>query len=42
MLAYKKNQHGKIRLILPTQIGAVRLVADASRETIRAAILACR
>jgi 3-dehydroquinate synthase len=42
MLADKKNQHGKIRLILPTQIGAVRLVADASRETIRAAILACR
>lgn len=42
MQADKKNQHGKIRLILPTKIGAVRLVSDASHEMIRAAIIACQ
>ncbi len=42
MRSDKKNEHGKIRLILPTQIGHVEMVADATPEEIRQAIVSCR
>lgn len=42
MQSDKKNEHGKIRLILPTRIGHVEMIADATSEEIRQAIHACR
>lgn len=42
MQSDKKNEHGKLRLILPTRIGEVCRVEGVSREEVRQAIEACR
>jgi 3-dehydroquinate synthase len=42
MMSDKKNEHGKMRLILPSRIGQVRLVADVPAETILTTIRSCQ
>lgn len=38
----KKNEHGRLKLILPTRIGEVRLVEGVREEEVHQAIIACR
>jgi 3-dehydroquinate synthase len=41
MLRDKKVAHGKLRFVLPTKIGAVKLVGDVDESAVRSAIQAC-
>lgn len=38
----KKNEHGRLRLILPTDLGDVQMIDNATQEEVMGAIEACR
>lgn len=42
MQSDKKNEHGRLKLILPTRIGHVRIVEGVSEPEVQRAITACR
>lgn len=42
MRSDKKNEHGRLRLILPTELGQVQMIDNATEEEVISAIESCR